>query len=162
MNIGKESVVSFHFTLKDDAGKVLESSVGNDPLVYLHGTGSIVPGLEEALNGRATGDKFNVVLPPEKAYGQRDERLVQRIPKSEFPNSERLKVGMQFQVDTKGGPMVLTITGLEGDEVVVDGNPELAGSTLHFDIEVTEVRQATAEELSHGHAHGPDGHHHHD
>jgi FKBP-type peptidyl-prolyl cis-trans isomerase SlyD len=162
MNIGKESFVSFHFTLKDDAGKVLESSVGNDPLVYLHGTSSIVPGLEEALNGRKSGEKFNVVLPPEKAYGQRDERLIQRIPKTEFPNSERLKIGMQFQVDTKGGPMVLTITGLDGNEVVVDGNPELAGATLHFDIEVTDVRQATAEELSHGHAHGPGGHHHHD
>jgi FKBP-type peptidyl-prolyl cis-trans isomerase SlyD len=162
MNIAKESVVTFHFTLKDGEGKVLESSVGQDPLVYLHGSGSIVPGLEEALNGKTSGEKFNVILPPEKAYGQRDERLVQRIPKKEFPNSERLKTGMQFQVDTKGGPMVLTITGLEGTDVVVDGNPELAGATLHFDIEVTDVRQATVEELSHGHAHGPGGHHHHD
>src|SRR5437016_4187163 len=119
MNIAKESVVTFHFTLKDSEGKVLESSLGQDPLVYLHGSGSIVPGLEEALNGKKSGDKLNVVLPPEKAYGQRDERLVQRIPKKEFPNSERLKVGMQFQVDTKGGPMVLTITGLEGADVVV-------------------------------------------
>src|SRR5437899_1637240 len=132
MNIAKDSVVTFHFTLKDADGKVLESSVGNDPLVYLHGSGSIVPGLEESLMGRKSGQKMNVILPPEKAYGMRDERLVQRIPKTEFPNSERLKVGMQFQVDTKGGPMVLTITGLEGPDVVVDGNPELAGATLHF------------------------------
>lgn len=160
MNIGKESVVSFHFTLKNDEGTVLETSVGQDPLVYLHGTGSIVPGLEEELTGKRSGEKFNVVLPPEKAYGNRDERLVQRIPKSEFPNSERLKIGMQFQVDTKGGPMILTITGLEENDVVVDGNPELAGATLHFAIEVTDVRKATAEELAHGHAHGPGGHHH--
>ena len=162
MKIAKESVVSFHFTLKDSDGKTIETSVGNDPLVYLHGSGGIVPGLEEALNGRESGEKFEVSLPPEKAYGTRDERLVQRIPKSEFPNAERLKVGMQFQVDTKGGPMVLTITGLEEAEVVVDGNPELAGQTLHFSIEITEVRQATKEELAHGHAHGPGGHHHHD
>lgn len=160
MKIAKQDVVTLHFTLKDGDGNVLETSVGNDPLVYLHGTGSIVPGLEEALDGKKAGEKLNVVLPPEKAYGQRDERLIQRIAKSEFPSSERLKVGMQFQVDTKGGPMVLTITELTGDEVIVDGNPELAGQTLHFDIEVTDVRKATEEELAHGHAHGPSGHHH--
>jgi FKBP-type peptidyl-prolyl cis-trans isomerase SlyD len=162
MSIAKNSVVTFHFTLKDKAAKVLESSIGNDPLVYLHGSGAIVPGLEEALNGRKAGEKFNVDLPPEKAYGERDERLVQRIPKTEFPDSQRLEVGMQFQVDTKGGPMILTITGLDGPDVVVDGNPELAGHTLHFDIEIAEVRAATEEELTHGHAHGPGGHHHHD
>jgi len=160
MKITDESVVSFHFTLKDDGGKVLDSSTGSDPLTYLHGTGSIVPGLEEALNDKSTGDKFNVSLPPEKAYGQRDERLVQRIPKEQFPDPASLKVGMQFQVSSPGGPMILTVSGLEGNEVVVDANPELAGMTLHFDIEVTEVRNATEEELSHGHAHGPGGHHH--
>jgi FKBP-type peptidyl-prolyl cis-trans isomerase SlyD len=160
MDIAKKTVVSFHFTLKGDDGKVLETSVGNDPLVYMHGTGSIVPGLEEALTGKKSGAKFNVSLPPEKAYGVRDERLVQSVPKSEFPNAERLKVGMRFQVDSKGGPMVLTIAELKGDEVVVDGNPELAGQTLHFDIEVLEVRKATEEEIKHGHAHGPGGHHH--
>ena len=160
MKIAKQAVVSFHFTLKDDKGKTLETSVGNDPLVYMHGTNSIVPGLEEALEGKKSGEKFNAVLPPEKAYGVRDERLIQRIPKGEFPNDERLKIGMQFQVDTKGGPMILTITQLTDTEVIVDGNPELAGQTLHFDIEVVDVRKATEEEMSHGHAHGPGGHHH--
>ena len=162
MQIGNQSVVSFHFTLKNDKGQVIESSVGQEPLVYLHGVGSIVPGLEEALTGRKVGEKLNVVLPPEKAYGMRDERLVQKIPKKEFTNVQDLKVGMQFQMETQnGGMIILTVSGLEGDQVVVDGNPELAGQTLHFDIEVTEVREATKEEIAHGHAHGPGGHHHH-
>lgn len=161
MEISNQSVVSFHFTLKNDKGEVLESSVGSEPLVYMHGTGSIVPGLEEALMGRKRGEKLSVVLPPEKAYGQRDERLVQKIPKKEFPQSENLKPGMKFQVNTPNGVMILTVTAIQGTEVVVDGNPELAGMTLHFDIEVTDVRAATAEELEHGHAHGPGGHHHH-
>lgn len=160
MKIAKQSVVTFHFTLKDEKGKVLESSVSGEPLVYMHGANNIVPGLEEALEGRTSGDKFQVTLAPEKAYGMRDERLVQRIPRTEFPDAGSLKPGMQFQVNTKGGPMVLTITSIEDKEVVVDGNPELAGMTLNFDIEVTEVRKATTEELSHGHAHGPGGHHH--
>ena len=161
MNIAKKNVVSFHFTLKNDQGKVLESSTGSEPLVYLHGTNSIVPGLEEALDGHKMGDKFQVTLAPEKAYGARDERLVQNIPKKEFPNADQLKPGMQFQVKSEAGPMILTITGFKGNDVIVDGNPELAGQTLQFDIEVVSVRKATEEELSHGHAHGPGGHHGH-
>ena len=160
MKIAKQCVVAFHFTLKDDQGKVLETSSGNEPLVYMHGTKSIIPGLEEALEGKSSGAKLQVTLPPEKAYGVRDERLIQRLPKKEFPNPERLKIGMQFRVDGDSGPLVLTITELNGAEVVVDGNPELAGMTLQFEIEVQEVRAATAEELAHGHAHGPGGHHH--
>jgi len=161
MKIADESVVSFHYTLKNDGGKVLDSSDGQEPLVYLHGSGGIVPGLEEALNGRGKGDKFNVSLPPEKGYGVRDERLVQKIPQDQFPNGgSDVKPGMQFQVNSPGGPMVLTVTAVTNGEVTVDANPELAGQTLHFDIEVTDVRKATADEMSHGHAHGPGGHHH--
>lgn len=160
MKVADQSVVSFHFTLKDDGGQVLDSSSGSEPLTYLHGSGGIVPGLEEALTGRATGDKFNVSLPPDKGYGQRDERLVQKIPQDQFPNSGAVKPGMQFQVNSPGGPMILTVTSVANGEVTVDANPELAGQTLHFDIEVTEVRKATEDELSHGHAHGPGGHHH--
>ena len=160
MNIANETVVSMHYTLKDDKGKVLDSSSGSDPLVYLHGASNIIPGLEEALIGKKTGDKLTVTVPPEKGYGQRDERMVQRIPKEQFPDPDRLKIGMQFQVNSNQGPMVLTVVGLEAKEVVVDGNPELAGQTLHFDVEITDVRKATSEELAHGHAHGPGGHHH--
>lgn len=160
MNIANETVVSMHYTLKDDKGKVLDSSSGSDPLVYLHGASNIIPGLEEALIGKKAGDKLNVTVAPEKGYGQRDERMVQRIPKEQFPDPDRLKVGMQFQVNSNQGPMVLTVVGIEAKEVVVDGNPELAGQTLHFEVEITDVRKATSEELAHGHAHGPGGHHH--
>lgn len=160
MKIADETVVSFHFTLKNDKGKQLETSEGNEPLVYLHGSSAIVPGLEEALEGRSKGDKFQVTLPPEKAYGERDERLVQTVPRNQFPQDQDLKVGMQFQVNSQGGPMLLTVMGVTSDNVTVDGNPELAGQSLRFDIEVTDVRKATEEELTHGHAHGPGGHHH--
>ena len=160
MKIASETVVSFHFTLKDDKGVVVETSTGNEPLVYLHGASGIVPGLEEALEGRTQGDKFNITLPPEKAYGERDERLVQSVPRNQFPKDQDLKNGMQFQVNSQNGPMILTIIGVTNDTVTVDGNPEMSGKTLHFDIEVLEVRKATAEELTHGHAHGPGGHHH--
>lgn len=161
MTISNQRVVSFHFTLKDPSGKILETSNGSEPLVYMHGSGGIVPGLEEALEGRHVGDKFDVVLPPEKAYGPRDERLLQTVPKTQFPNPEKLSVGMQFQVKSQGGPMILTVREVKDSEVIIDGNPELAGMTLKFSIEILEVRDASAEELAHGHAHGPGGHHHH-
>ena len=160
MKISANSVVSFHFTLKDTSGKVIESSVGSEPLVYLHGAKNIVPGLEDALTGRAAGDKFEVTLPPEKAYGHRSEKLVQTIPKDQFPDAGRLKVGIQFQINSPQGPMILTVIEVKEKDVVIDGNPELAGRTLVFNIEVNEVREATKEELEHGHVHGPDGHHH--
>lgn len=160
MKVADESVVSFHFTLKDDKGKVLETSEGAEPLVYLHGTGSIVPGLEEALEGRSVGDKFQVTLPPEKAYGVRNEKLVQQVPKDQFPDPN-VKPGMMFQMDSPQGPMILTVKEVSPTHVTVDANPELAGQTLNFDIEVSEVRAATKEEMEHGHAHGPGGHHDH-
>ena len=160
MKIADKKVVSFHFTLKDDKGQMIESSVGSEPLVYLHGGGGIVPGLEEALNGRGKGDKFQITLPPEKAYGQRDDRLIQRVPKTQFPDPSKLKKGAQFQAQSPQGVMIFTIVEVGDKDVVVDGNPELAGMALSFDIEITDVRDATKDELSHGHAHGPGGHHH--
>ncbi len=160
MTIAKDTVVSIHFTLKDDQGKVLDSSDGSEPLVYLHGAQNIIPGLEDALSGKKTGDKLDVSIPPEKGYGLRDERMVQSIPKAQFPNPDKVKAGMRFQVSSDHGPVVLTVKEVKDKEVVVDGNPELAGQTLHFNVEVTDVRPATQEELAHGHAHGPGGHHH--
>jgi FKBP-type peptidyl-prolyl cis-trans isomerase SlyD len=157
MKINTDCAVSFHFTLSVD-GKTVESSVGNEPLDYLHGHHGVVPGLEEALEGRTKGDKFNVTLPPEKAYGPRDEKLVQKVARDQFPDD--LKEGMQFQVDTPQGPMILTVTNITGSEVTIDANPEMAGQTLDFEIEVMDVRAATKEELDHGHVHGPGGHHH--
>ncbi|MBX3020061.1 MAG: peptidylprolyl isomerase [Bdellovibrionales bacterium] len=160
MNIGAETVVSIHYTLKNDAGEVLDSSDGGEPLVYLHGSGNIIPGLENALTGKASGATLKVTVPPDQAYGQRNENLVQRIPKNQFPDPNKVEAGMRFQVNGPHGPMVLLVQEVTPTEVVVDGNPELAGQTLHFDVQITDVRKATAEELSHGHVHGPGGHHH--
>ena len=160
MNIADEAVVSMHYTLKDDKGEVIDSSDGIEPLTFLQGAGNIIPGLEEALVGKKKGDKLKVSIPPEKGYGERDERLVQSIPKSQFQNADRMQVGMQFQIRSQGGPMVLTIVELKDSEVVVDGNSPLVGQTLHFDVEIMDVRAATEEEIAHGHVHGPGGHHH--
>ena len=160
MQISDQSVVSFHFTLKDDEGEVLDSSAGSEPLTYLHGTGNIIPGLENALVGKKVGDKFDVTLTPEQGYGARDEKLVQKIPKNQFPDPDKLEEGMQFQINGPQGPLMLTVQEVTDNDVIVDGNPELAGETLHFNIEVTEIRAASAEELEHGHVHGPGGHHH--
>lgn len=160
MKIAADSVVSMHYTLKDDKGTVIDSSNGGEPLVYLQGAGNIIPGLEEAMEGKGAGDKFKVSVAPDKGYGQRDERLVQAIPKAQFQQAEKLKVGTQFQVNGHGGPMILTVIEVRPSEIVVDGNSPMAGQNLHFDIEVTEVRKATKEEVDHGHVHGPGGHHH--
>lgn len=160
MTITDQSVVSLHYTLKDDSGAVLDSSDGNEPLTYLHGAGNIIPGLEAALAGKSKGAKFQVSIPPEQAYGERNDKLIQRVPKSQFPDPDKVQAGQRFQVNSPGGPMILTVTEVTPTEVVVDGNPELAGQTLHFDVHVTDVRTATEEEVEHGHVHGPGGHHH--
>jgi len=160
MKITKNSVVSIHYTLTNDQNETLDSSVGTEPLVYLHGSEGIIPGLEKALDGRIQGDKFKVTIPPEEAYGLRENDMIQTVLKSEFPDDEEVQVGMRFQVNAKQGPMVLTVIEVKEKEVVVDGNHPLAGVTLHFDVEIAEVRQATTEELEHGHVHGPGDHHH--
>jgi FKBP-type peptidyl-prolyl cis-trans isomerase SlyD len=160
VKISKDSVVSIHYTLTDDNNQTLDSSDGGDPLVYLHGAGNIIPGLEEALEGRKQGDKFKVTIAPENAYGIRDEEMIQTIPKSQFPDTEELDVGMSFQAHSPEGPVILTVVEVKDKDVVVDGNHPLAGTTLHFDVNVQEVRKATEEELEHGHVHGEGGHHH--
>ena len=160
MKIAHEKVVSIHFTLTNKEGTVLDSSSGSDPLAYLHGFGNIIPGLENALEGKATGDKLSVTVEPEQGYGARDERLVQAVPRSAFKGVEELSPGMQFQAQGPQGTRLVVVTQVADDEVTVDANHPLAGQTLHFDVEVSEVRDATAEELEHGHVHGPGGHHH--
>lgn len=160
MQIAERCVATFHYTLTDDAGAVIDSSQGREPLAYLHGAGNIVPGLERALEGRGSGDRFNVDVAPEEGYGVRHEALVQTVPRAAFQGVDELEVGMQFQASSNAGPMTVVITALEGDEVTVDGNHPLAGQTLHFAIEVTEVRAATDDECEHGHVHGAHGHAH--
>lgn len=162
MQIVQDKVVLIHYTLTDEAGKVLDSSSGGAPLAYLHGKGNIIPGLEKALEGKAAGDKLNVKLEASEGYGERDEELVQQVPRRQFGGAQ-VQPGMQFRAQTsQGQTRVVTVTGIAGDMVTVDGNHPLAGENLTFDVEVTEVRDASDEELEHGHVHGPGGHHHHD
>jgi FKBP-type peptidyl-prolyl cis-trans isomerase SlyD len=160
MQIGSQKVVSIEYTLKNDAGEVLDSSAGGEPLAYLHGVGHIVPGLEKALDGKSEGESVEVTLAPEEAYGQRDDTLVQNVPVRKL-GAKKVQVGGRYQVKTSDGLRIVHVTELRGDYARVDGNHPLAGQTLHFQVKVVGVREATAEELAHGHVHGPSGHHEH-
>ena len=161
MQVAQDKVVLFHYTLTNDAGEVLDSSAGSEPLAYLHGQGNIVAGLEKALDGRAACDKLEVRVEPAEGYGVHDAALIKRVPRRSFGSVGNIKPGMQFQAQLERGQMrVVTVTAVKGDMVTVDGNHPLAGQTLNFAVEITEVRDATAEELAHGHVHGPGGHHH--
>ncbi|MGA2500418.1 MAG: peptidylprolyl isomerase [Tepidisphaeraceae bacterium] len=161
MQIAKDSVVAIDYTLTDDTGRILDTSKDREPLSYLHGQGHIIPGLEAALDGKAAGDEVKVTIPPEQAYGLRDERMIQNVPGSAFSGVAQIQPGMQFQANTPGGPRVVTVVGVEGDQVRIDANHPLAGIALNFQVRIMDVRQASPEELSHGHTHGTDGHHHH-
>jgi len=161
MNISEQCVASFHYTLTDGNGKVLDSSGGQEPLSYLHGSGNIIPGLEKALLGKTIGDKFNISIPASEAYGLRDDSMVQELPSNMFEGIDKIEEGMEFHAETEHGLQVVTVTKVEGDNVTIDGNHPLAGVDLTFDVEVTAIRAATEEEVEHGHAHGAGGHHHH-
>lgn len=161
MNISENAVASIHYTLTDGDGKVIDTSEGQEPLAYLHGAGNIIPGLEKALVGKAVGDKFKVSIPAAEAYGVRDDSMVQELPSNMFSGIDKIEVGMEFHAETEHGLQVVTVTKVEGDNVTIDGNHPLAGVDLTFDVEVADVRAASAEELEHGHAHGAGGHHHH-
>ena len=160
MQIADHTVVSFHYTLTDDEGQVIDSSEGREPLTYLHGSGQIVPGLEKQMEGRAAGDRFSADVAAEEGYGVRHEELMQEVPRAAFQGVEDIQPGMQFQGNGPEGQINVTVTKVENDVVFIDGNHPLAGQTLHFDVEVTNVREATAEENEHGHVHGAGGHHH--
>ena len=160
MQITKHKVVKIHYTLTDDDGEVLDTSEGREPLEYLHGVGGIVPGLESVLEGKSIGDQIKVSVPPEDAYGEHDENLLHEVERSRFEGIDDLELGMQFQVDTDNGPMVVTVVEITDENVTVDGNHELAGVLLNFDVTVRGIRDATPEEIAHGHAHGEGGHEH--
>jgi len=160
MSIAQDQVVSIHYTLRNDAGEVLDRSADGEPLTYLHGHGNLVPGLERELTGKNTGDKLQVKIAPAEAYGEYDKALVQKVPRRALKGVPNVKVGMRLQANTEHGVQALTVTHLAGDMVTLDGNHPLAGQHLNFEVEVGEVRAATAEELAHGHVHGPGGHHH--
>lgn len=154
-------VIAIHYELKNAGGEVLDSSEGGEPLEYLHGAENIVPGLEKQLGGKAVGDKLQVVVAPEDGYGERDDRGVFEVPKSEFPDDAEIEVGMQIAIqDDSGHVFPVMITAVGDDKVTLDVNHPLAGEELHFDVSVESVRDATDEEKQHGHVHGP-GHDHH-
>ena len=152
MEIAAERVVSFHYTLTDDAGAVIYRSPDDRPLSYLHGAGNIVPGLENALAGHAVGDELTVDVEPELGYGVRHEGLVQSVPKQAFQGVDNVQLGMQFRAQTEGGSLLVTVVEVGDDEVRVDGNHPLAGKTLHFDVRIASVRAATDEEKQNGQA----------
>ncbi len=160
MEITADRVVTIHYTLKDDKGAVLDSSAGGEPLAYIQGHGNLVAGLEKALEGKQDGNTLAVSVAPADGYGVRDEKLIQRLPKRSLQGSGEIKKGMQFQARTDDGMRLFTVTAVMGDMVTLDGNHPLADQTLHFDVEVVAVREATTEELEHGHVHGAGGHHH--
>jgi len=160
MQIAANAAVAFHYTLTDDAGQVVDSSAGREPLSYLHGQGQIVPGLEKQMEGRVAGDKFDAHVAPAEGYGEFQAELVQQVPREAFQGVADIQPGVQFQGHGPQGVFNVTVTKVENDVVHIDGNHPLAGKALHFAIEVTEVREASAEELAHGHVHGAGGHHH--
>ena len=159
MQISKHKVVSMDYTLTDDQGTVIDTSKGREPLAYIQGIGNIIPGLEAALEGRTEGESVTVRVEPEQGYGERDETLLRVVPRNLF-DVEEVQAGMQFHAQSEEGTEVVTVVGVTDEEVTVDSNHPLAGVALNFDVTIVEVRDASEEELSHGHVHGPGGHDH--
>jgi FKBP-type peptidyl-prolyl cis-trans isomerase SlyD len=160
MKIAANKVVTLDYTLTDGDGNVIDEAQSGE-FSYLHGAHNIIPGLENALTGRSPGDALTVSVAPEEGYGVRDEGKTQVVPHDAFPPGTQLEVGMQFHAEGPNGEHVMiSISKIEGSDVTVDGNHPLAGMQLNFDVKVVDVRDATAEELSHGHVHGPGGHDH--
>ena len=156
MRVAKETVVAIEYTLKDDQGNIIDASGERGPMEYLHGAQNIIPGLEQGVEGLVAGDTKNVLVPPQLGYGEYSEKLIQLVPLTAF-GANTPQVGMRFHAETNLGMRVLTIKKIEGEEVTLDGNHELAGKTLHFDIKVVSVRAAELTELSHGHPHQSGG-----
>lgn len=154
MKIETNKVVSIHYELTNEAGETLDSSSGKDPLTYLHGTGALIPGLEKELEGKNQGDELTAVIPPEQAYGELDQNLIRDVDRAAFGDVEKLEPGMQFQASGNNDSVqVISVVEVKEDVVTVDANHPLAGMTLTFDVKVDDVREATEEELAHGHAH---------
>jgi FKBP-type peptidyl-prolyl cis-trans isomerase SlyD len=161
MRIEKGRVVRMHYTLRDESGTTIESSGGREPLTYLHGFGHIISGLEKSLEGAQAGLRTSVTVLPQDAYGEKDPQSVIRAPREDFPEGLELEPGVEVQADTPDGPITFTVVAIEGGEAVLDANHPLAGKKLTFDVEVLDVREATADEVAHGHVHGAGGAHGH-
>ena len=160
MQISEQKVVLLNYEVIDDQGQLVDCSEEGDPLAYIHGADQLVPGLETALEGRSQGDKIKVDVPPDQGYGERTDEGVQTVSRAQFDDDSEIEVGMQFEAQDDEGHQIVTVVSVDGESITLDTNHPLAGKTLHFAVEVLEVRNATAEELDHGHVHGPGGHHH--
>jgi len=162
MQVEDNKIVVIEYTLTNDSGETIDSSVGGDPLSFLFGNNQIIPGLEDALAGKSTGDKFTTRISPEDGYGPRIEELSQVVSREMFEGVDDIEVGMQFHAQNDGGEMhVITVTAINGDQLTIDGNHELADMHLNFDVKILEVRDATAEEMDHGHVHSDSCNHDH-
>lgn len=161
MQISKNSVVTLNYTLKNDQGEILDQSQDGS-FLYMHGAGGIIPGLEGHLEGKSTGDAFSTRIEPADGYGERDDSMMQVVPRDMFDKEHPIEEGTQFHAESPEGDMLtVTVTKIEGDDITVDGNHPLAGIALNFDVKIADIREASAEEIEHGHVHGPGGHHHH-
>jgi len=159
MQIAAQKVVTLDYTLTDDDGTVLDQSQDGQ-FTYIHGASNIIPGLENALADKSAGEKVSVRVPPEEGYGVRNESMTQIVSRDMFENVEEIQVGQQFHAQSPDGQtFTITITAVDGDDITIDGNHPLAGAHLNFDVEIVDVRDATAQEIAHGHVHGPGGHH---
>lgn len=160
MTITDKKVVHIHYTLKNDAGDTLDSSEGRDPLAYIHGLKNIIVGLEKALTGKSKGDKVSAKIPPEEGYGVKRDDLVQKAKLEQFEDPSQVKVGAAFQMQTPDGVVLATVVEVGTEEITLDLNHPLADQTLHFEVDIVDIRDASKEELEHGHVHGPGGHQH--
>ena len=160
MKVAENAVVVIDYTLTDNEGEVIDSSEGAGPLAYLQGMGNIIPGLEAALLGKEAGDDVKASIEPKNAYGERVEDMKQEVPKELFGGIDNIELGMQFQSETDDGPVMVTVVAMGEEMITVDGNHPLAGVHLNFDVTIREVREASKEELEHGHVHGEGGHQH--
>jgi FKBP-type peptidyl-prolyl cis-trans isomerase SlyD len=159
MQITNNTAVSIDYTLTNDAGEEIDSTAGGEPMVYLHGRGNIITGLEQVLQGKNAGDKFSVRIEAADAYGDFSDDMIQVVSREMFDGIDNLEVGMQFHAAVNAGASVITVIKVDGDDITIDGNHPMAGQALNFDVEVIAVRLATKDEIEHGHIHG-DGCHH--
>ncbi|MDX2024247.1 MAG: peptidylprolyl isomerase [Deltaproteobacteria bacterium] len=160
MQIAANKVVSIEYTLKDTDGKVLDTSDGGEPLLYLHGASNIVPGLEKALEGKSEGDSVEVTVQPEEGYGTRDDNAIRKMPARKLSADKRVAVGQRYRAMTPEGPRIVTVLSVAGDYCTVDANHPLAGIVLNFAVKVVGIRDASEEEVAHGHVHTPGSHQH--
>ncbi|MES9963694.1 MAG: peptidylprolyl isomerase [Candidatus Sedimenticola sp. 20ELBAFRAG] len=158
MQIEKYRVVVLNYIARDDSGDTIDSSDIDGPIRYIHGTEDLIPGLENALEGREQGERLTVDVPMEEAYGPRDENMVEAVPRANFEGVSEINPGMKFQTEMDDGtPMLVTVTAVDDKQVTVDGNHPLAGKNMSFELEIVEVRDATSEEIEHGHVHEEGG-----